>query len=131
LIIPNGDLLSQHLVNWTMGKNTKQLSITVVVAYGTDLEKVKELLNSILNGEESILKYPPSQVIPKKFSPSGIDIELLFWVRHIRESGTITGKIITQINNEFKTAGIVIPFPQQDLHIRSIAKDKEIDMKKT
>jgi small-conductance mechanosensitive channel len=39
LIIPNGDLLSQQLVNWTMGKNIKRLSITVGVAYGTDLEK--------------------------------------------------------------------------------------------
>jgi potassium efflux system protein len=121
LIIPNGDLLSQHLVNWTMGKNIKQLNLTLGVTYNTDLEKVKELLNKILKADERILKNPASQVTPKRFSPNGIDIELLFWVRHIRESGSLTGDIITQINREFKTAGIVIPYPQQDLHIRSIS----------
>jgi small-conductance mechanosensitive channel len=112
-----------------MGKNIKQLNISVGVAYDSDLGKVKELLNNILNADERILKYPSGVVIPKKFSANSIDIELLFWVRHIRESAMLTGDIITEINRVFKIEGIVIPFPQQDLNIRSFLSIPEAGKK--
>jgi small-conductance mechanosensitive channel len=58
LIIPNGDLLSQHLVNWTMGKNNMRIMIKVSVAHDTDLDKAKQILNKILESEDRILQYP-------------------------------------------------------------------------
>ncbi|MBZ5855626.1 mechanosensitive ion channel family protein [Flavihumibacter profundi] len=119
LIIPNGDLLSQHLINWTMGKNIKRLVVTVGVAYGSDLNKVKQILSTILEKHEKILDYPEPVVVAKEFGASAIEFELLFWVKNIKESLLLKSDIISQINDVFKSEGIVIPYPQQDVHIRT------------
>jgi potassium-dependent mechanosensitive channel len=120
LIIPNGDLLSQHLVNWTMGKNIKKISLTVGVAYGSDLEKVKEILSSVLAEDNRILKSPAPAVVASAFNQSSIDFELVYWVTHMRESASLKSDIIYRIDAAFKKEGIVIPLPQQELHIRNI-----------
>jgi small-conductance mechanosensitive channel len=120
LISPNGDLLSQQLVNWTMGKNRKKISLSVSVAYGSDLEKVKDILTGILYKEERILKSPAPGIVAKDFSQSSIDFEIQYWVSHIREASASRSDLIYQIDKAFKQEGIIIPFPQQDLHIKSM-----------
>jgi small-conductance mechanosensitive channel len=119
LIIPNGDLLSQQLVNWSMAKNVKKISTKVGVAYGSDLQKVKSILQTILSEDERIIKYPEPAVVAKEFNHSSIDFELSYWVRNQHESSAVVSNIIEGIDREFKNAGIVIPLPQQELHIRT------------
>jgi small-conductance mechanosensitive channel len=118
LIIPNGDLLSQHLVNWSMAKNVKKISTKVGVAYGSDLQQVKSILQNILKADDRIIKYPEPSVVAKEFNHSSIDFELSYWVRNQHESSAVVSNIIEGIDREFKNAGIVIPLPQQELHIR-------------
>jgi len=127
LIIPNGDLLSQQLVNWTMGRNIKRLNISVGVAYDTDLQKTQQILNKILAEEDRIKNWPPPVVAPHKFGMSAIEIQLQFWVANMGEATMLTGDIITRINTAFKEAGIVIPLPQQELLIRPESNSNETD----
>lgn len=119
LIIPNGDLLSQHLVNWTMGKNIKRLNIPVAVAYNTDLEKARTLITELLQKDDRILKSPTSQVVVNAFNTSSIDFDVFFWVRHGKDMPVIKSDIITQINTAFRAEGIVIPLPQQEISFTS------------
>jgi potassium efflux system protein len=119
LIIPNGDLLSQHLVNWSMAKNVKKITTKVGVAYGSDLGQVKSILKNILANDKRIMKYPEPGVVAREFSQSSIDFELSFWVTHHREASEVTSKIIESIDREFRGAGIVIPIPQQEIHIHT------------
>lgn len=119
LIIPNGDLLSQHLVNWTMGKNIKRLSITVGVAYGSDLEKVKLLVYDILKNDSRILKNPAPQVLAKEFNASSIDFEIFFWVYHGKDMPFAKSDVITQIDTVFKSEKIIIPMPQQEVTLHA------------
>jgi small-conductance mechanosensitive channel len=128
IVMPNGDLLSMRLVNWTMGKNLRRLNIEVGVAYGTDIEKVKKILLDIVENDNQVLKNPSPVVIAKEFGDSAIQFELLIWAPHIRYSLTLKSEIISKIDSAFKEAGIVIPFPQQDVYIRNISgKEKEDD----
>jgi potassium efflux system protein len=120
LVIPNGDLLNSHLVNWTLGGNRKRIDVIVGVAYGTDLEKVKVILNEILANDERILKIPQPVVLFQDFSESFVEIKALFWVRYFKDALVMRSDLILAINNQFNKAGIVIPFAQQDVYIHQV-----------
>ncbi len=120
VIVPNGDLLNQHLVNWTLVNSNRRIDILVGVAYVTDLEKTRQILTDLVSKDERILTSPPPLVLVKTFDNSSIDMELLCWVRNIREWLVVKSDIMYAINIAFKANGIEIPFPQHDVHIRSV-----------
>jgi small-conductance mechanosensitive channel len=110
-----------------MGKNIKRLVIKVSVAYDTDLDKAKEILNKILEQEDRILQYPVPVVAASAFNAGAIDFDLFFWLNHRTASaGILRSDIISRINSSFKEAGIIIPIPQQDLYIRSVPNEEEL-----
>ncbi len=117
LIVPNSDLLSQHLVNWTMGHNHRRLNIVVSVAYGSNLAQVKAILEQVLSEHEKVLKNPEPLVAAKSFEDSSVDFDLYFWIAHIRETIPVKNDILSRVHDAFRANGITIPFPQTDLHI--------------
>lgn len=120
VIIPNGELLNQQLVNYSMGKNIKRCSLSVGVAYDTDLENARTLLKQILQADERILQYPSPDAFFKEFGDSAVEIEVIYWVRNIKEYYPLRSDVISNINNSFKAQGIVIPFAQQDVYIKNL-----------
>ncbi|HXB96098.1 MAG TPA: mechanosensitive ion channel domain-containing protein, partial [Puia sp.] len=125
IIIPNGELLSQQMVNWTMGKNLKLNSLTFTVAFGSDLEKVKTLLFQLIGEDDRILHYPAPDVFLKGFNKGEIDVEVIFWPKHIALSSKVRSDLVVKIDHVFKKEGIVIPLPQQDLYVHAEAPPKE------
>lgn len=119
VIIPNGELLSQQLINYTMGKNIKRCSLTIGVAYDTNLEHAKAQIKLTLQGDDRILEYPTSDVFFKEFGTDAIEIEVIYWVRNIKEYLPLRSDMIARINTAFKTEGIEIPFAQHDLYIKN------------
>ncbi len=118
VIIPNGDLLNQHLVNWSAGRHMRQLGVIVSVSYGTDLVKAKNILQGIMDNNEKVLKRPAPYVYAKQFGQYSIDFELQFWAAQHEYWNELKGEIITSIDKTFKAEGIEIPVPRQDLLIR-------------
>lgn len=119
LVIPNGDLLSQHLINWTMSKNRKRLNLLIGVAYGTDLSKAQAIILDILHEEKRIATNPPPVVQARDFAPSSIELEVFFWLTDLRMGGEVKSHVIQEIQQQFNNAGIQIPIPQQELFIHS------------
>jgi small-conductance mechanosensitive channel len=117
LVMPNGDLLNSHLINWTLGGNKRRMNIVLGVAYGTDLDKTKQVLNDAMAADDRILQYPAPLVLFQEFNNSSIDVKLLFWVRHLKDGFPARSDLIVAINQAFAQHGIRIPFPQQDIHI--------------
>lgn len=117
LVVPNGDLLNNHLVNWSAGRRTKRLTIPLSVAYGSDLKQVKEVLEGIANADERVLKSPAAQAVPKGFGEGAIHTDLIVWIKSLQDSVAVTGSIIIAIDAAFREQGIVIPYPRQDVHI--------------
>jgi small-conductance mechanosensitive channel len=128
IIIPNGDLLSQHMTNWTMGSSKRRYEIPIGVAYGTDLKFVKSILSEILNSNSLILKNPEPLIWVTKFGDSSIDFVVKYWVPHFNYGNDVKSDLIMEIDEKFKLNGIVIPFPQQDIYIKSEATNvKEVE----
>jgi potassium efflux system protein len=125
VIIPNGDLLNAHLVNWSLGNRMRRGDLLIGIAFGTDLEKARKILEQIMAADKRILRYPPSFVLFQQFNSSSIDVKLFFWSVLIDELGSIKSDLIAAIDQAFKENGIEIPYPQQELHIRNVDETKE------
>jgi potassium-dependent mechanosensitive channel len=124
VVIPNGEVLNQHLVNWTRENTSRSVDIPVGVAYGTNLEQAIEILEGLPVKDERILLVPKPSVVIKQFNNSAIDMQLSFWVKNITDAVGIKSDIMLAIDRAFKENSIKIPVPQQELHISSPSKDE-------
>jgi potassium efflux system protein len=120
VIVPNGDLLSQQLVNWTHNNHNRRVEVIVGVAYGTDLERARAIVAGTLKDKEGIQSHPAPQVLVHQLSSSSVDLRVLFWAADIDSWIDLKSRVISDIYAAFNREGIRIPFPQTDLHIRSV-----------
>ncbi len=120
MIVPNADFISQTVTNWSYSDPKVRIRIPIGVAYGTDPQKVKELLLEVADEDPRTLKDPKPSVIFRAFGASSLDFELAAWTKEMttRPTSYISG-INFAIDKKFREHKIEIPFPQQDLHIRS------------
>ena len=130
VVIPNGDLLSQHLVNWTRENNYRCVEIPVSVAHGTDLQKAIKILGSLPTTDDRVLTTPTPTVMVKQFGASSIDMQLSFWVRNIRQWTSVRTDMMVAIDKAFRQNGIHIPFPQQELHLHPFSKEDSLTKNK-
>lgn len=122
VVIPNGDLLNEHLVNWTLNDSTRRVDILVSVAYGTELEKIKLLVLGIVSEDRRIASFPAPVVLVKDFAGSSIDFEIHFWATDIREWSQLKSDVLIQIEKAFKSNNIIIPLPAQDIYMHADIK---------
>lgn len=128
LVIPNGELLNDQLVNWNIQKLMRRNNLMVGVAYDSDLELVESILKKAMKSNDNILAFPEPVVWASEFGDSAIEIQLYFWTGNLRAGMVAKSELIFAIHKAFREQGIVIPFPQRDLHIRrepEEEKDKE------
>jgi potassium efflux system protein len=118
VIIPNGDLISHHVINWTLSNNNRRIELIIGVAYGSDIEKVKTLLTGLLCKNEDIMDNPAPLIFVHNLNESSVDFRLLFWAADINTWLSLKSSILTDIYIAFAKAGIEIPFPQRELHLR-------------
>jgi small-conductance mechanosensitive channel len=120
VIVPNGNLISDQMINWTRSDSKRRMDHRVGVAYGTDPEKVLAILESVALEHEKVDKFPKPLPLFIGFGDSSLDFRLLSWT-DVDYRFTVESQINIAINRKLKEAGIEIPFPQRDLHIRSDA----------
>jgi small-conductance mechanosensitive channel len=120
MIVPNTDLVSEKVVNWTLTNPTARVIMEVGVAYGTDIATVLHILTEAGLAHEATLADPPPQALFMGFGDSSLDFELRVWVREIRKRLEVRSAVLAEIQRRFNDAGIEIPFPQRDLHVRSV-----------
>jgi small-conductance mechanosensitive channel len=128
VIIPNGNLLNEQMINWTMGNSSRRVEIVTGVAYGTDLEKTKKLLLDLLAEDKRISTFPKPSVLIKELNSGAIELRVLFWIEHYSTWIQTKSDMIETIDKAFKKEGIKIPNPSQDVNIRSFVN--EADKKK-
>jgi len=120
IIVPNSELIAQKVTNWTFTTKTSRLVIPVGVAYGSDLQKVLEILDQVGRSHPRVMSDPPVSTIFTNFGNSSLDFELRVWVADIDIRLKVKSELCLAIDQAFREAGISIPFPQRDLHLRSI-----------
>ena len=117
LIVPNGDLISQHVVNWTLTNNNRRVELIVGVAYGSDVDRVEAMLKTIVRSRKDIMQSPAPLVFLHNFSDSSVDFRLLFWAADINNWLTLKSDVMSEIYTEFAKQGIEIPHPKRDIQV--------------
>ncbi|GAA0212270.1 mechanosensitive ion channel [Kangiella japonica] len=120
MVIPNNSLLQANLINWTLVDPNIRTSVKVGVSYGSDVVRVKELLQEILQEHKFVIDDPAPSIIFEDFGDSALIFEVWFWasVTEVRDLRTIRSDIRFNIHEQFNKEGIVIAYPQRDLHFK-------------
>jgi len=120
VIVPNGNLISSEVINWTLSDRTRRAEIPVGVRYGTDPKRVLEILVQAARNHEEVLEFPEPSALFRGFGESSLDFLLRFWTSGAENWLVVSSDVTVAINDALKEAGIEIPFPQRDLHLRSV-----------
>ncbi|WP_199246722.1 mechanosensitive ion channel family protein [[Phormidium] sp. ETS-05] len=119
IILPNSRFLEQEVINWSHQDPISRIHIPVGVAYGSDIKAVETALLDTAKEHPHVLKVPPPRVMFKGFGNSSLDFELLVWSNMPEEQYWTKSDLYFRIEQLFQERQIEIPFPQQDLHLRS------------
>ncbi len=119
ITIPNSVMANAKIINESAPLARFRIRVPVGVAYGSDLNRVEELLVKIAHDNSNVTPLPEPRARVRRFGSFSIDFELLCWVRDPRFKGRVIHQLLKTIDEAFKEEGIVIPYPQHEVHIKS------------
>lgn len=119
-LIPNEDLITQRVINWSFTDDLVRVRVPIGVSYGSDPHKCIELVLAAAISTNRVLKDPAPRCLLNGFGDSSVDLELRMWIADPSNGvGSVRSEVLLRIWDTFKENQIEIPFPQRDLHIRS------------
>jgi len=119
IVVPNSDLISNHVTNWTLDNRIGRIVIEVGVAYGSNVEQVLEILGDVVNENESVTQDPPPNVAFMRFGADALEFEIRAILTDVNLMISARSEINVEIERRLTAANIAIPFPQRDLWIRN------------
>jgi small-conductance mechanosensitive channel len=120
MIVPNTKFIDSPVTNWTYGDPRVRFRVPIGVAYGSDVKKVSEALVAAGQSNPHVLEHPAPSVFLTRFGESSIDFELVVWSSEMsHRPSRFKSDLNFAIEEKLREAGIEIPFPQRDVHIRS------------
>ena len=119
VVLPNSNLISNPMINWTRSDRLRRVEIPVGVAYGTDQRLVFNVLMDVAKKHEDILEHPEPSVLLRGFGESSLNFELRFWTYRFDGFARVQSEVTRKVLDALIEAGITIPFPQRDLHLKS------------
>ena len=121
ITIPNGVIANAKIINESGGPNLKmRVSIAVGVAYGTDLDRLCEVLIDLAAAHQEVCIDPEPRMRLRGFGASSVDFDLLVWIEHPEYKGRISHELYMRIYKTLQDEGIEIPFSKQDLYIKEL-----------
>jgi len=116
-------LLSEKLINWTLSDMDRRIDVNVGVAYGTDPRQVLDLLLEVTKSTEGIASEPAPNVLFTGFGASSLDFCIRAWTNNFVDWVNIRSELTVRVHEALKAAAIEIPFPQQDVHVRTVSPE--------
>ena len=120
LVVPNKNLITGKLVNWTRHDPTTRIVLPVSVAYGSDTAAVARILQEAAKQSATVLENPAPLVALTRFGDSALEYELRVFVTHPDAAGPTRHELLLSVERKLRAAGIEMPFPQRDVHLRSV-----------
>jgi small-conductance mechanosensitive channel len=120
VVVPNGSLLSDKLINWTLSDMNRRFDVNLGVAYGSNPRQVMELLMKVAKETPGVAPFPEPAVVFNGFGQSSLDFSIRAWTNEFGNWVNIRSEMSMRLYDELAAAGIEIPFPQRDVHVRSI-----------
>jgi potassium efflux system protein len=122
IIVPNKTFITERLVNWTLTDAVTRVVIPIGIAYGSDVDKAKEIITEVVRPNPLVLSQPPMQLFFLALGDSSLNFELRFYVRTLAERLQATDQLLNAIYQALRENGIEIPFPQRDINIKGIER---------
>ena len=120
LIIPNSDLISNKILNWTFyGRGPIRLTLKVGVAYGSNVHEVTKIIDQVCRQNHRVLLDPPPQIFFNAYGDSSLDFTIWIFVRTPDDRVPATHELNAAIFDAFNQQGVEFPYPQLDVHLRS------------
>jgi len=125
-LIPNEDLITQRVENWSFSNSTVRLKIPVSIAYNSDVRKAMALCEEAARQTVRIIQNPQPICLLVAFGNSSVDLELRAWINDpVNGVKNVKSEILLKIWDAFREQGITIPYPQRDIHIKSMPLEAE------
>lgn len=121
VIIPNAIIGNTEIINQSGGPHEKfRVRIPVGVAYGSDLDQVRQILEKVASDEPLVERDPAARVRLRAFGSSSLDHELLIWVARPEQRGLVVDNLLQAIYKTFRSEGVEIPYPKQDVYLHKM-----------
>ena len=121
ITIPNAVIANSKIINESGGPYEKErVRVNISVAYGTNIDKVREILMDIASSAEDVCQDPKPRVRFREFGDSALLFQLLFWIEKPEMRGRVTDQINGYIYSKFMEQKIEIPFPQSTVHLKKV-----------
>jgi potassium efflux system protein len=120
ILVPNKSFITERVINWTLTDPITRIVIPVGIAYGSDTVKAHQVMMDTIRSIPLVLDEPEPRVYFMGFGDSSLDFKLYIYVRSLADRLPLMHEVHMQINRALEDAGITIPFPQRDLHLRSV-----------
>jgi len=118
VLLPNKSIITENVTNWTLRDSIMRIIVPIGVAYGSDVDKVRELLMSVCNENVDVLETPAPRVFFMDHGDSSLNFEVRAFISNPRKRFRVRDELNSAINKALARSGIEIPFPQRDLHVR-------------
>lgn len=128
IVVPNADLITNKVINWTRSDRLARIRISVGVAYGSDVSLVMKILKACVEEHSSVMRIPEPRVYFIRFGESSLDFQLRIHLSEIDNWYPVQSELLQEIDRKFRLEGIEIPFPQRDLHVRSVDKSAAVTL---
>ncbi|MGH9502674.1 MAG: mechanosensitive ion channel family protein [Terriglobales bacterium] len=124
IIVPNSEFINQRVTNWTANDRQVRISLSLGVAYSSNVKMVRDVLLAIAGKHPDVLADPGPEVVFVEFGDSSLNFDLRVWtVLQVQTPARLKSDLYFSIFEEFAAKGIEIPFPQRDLHLRSLTAE--------
>jgi potassium efflux system protein len=120
LIIPNREFVTGQVINWTLTDSVLRVVVPVGIAYGSDVDLARRTLLQVAKAHPHVLEEPVPRALFLGFGDSALNLELRVFVPHIDYFITVRDELHAAIDAAFRKARIEIPFPQRDVHVRTL-----------
>jgi potassium efflux system protein len=122
-VVPNKEFITGSLINMTLSSPINRVLIPVGVAYGSDTEEVLRILSEVAKGVDGVMEEPAPVITFESFGDSSLDFMVRAYLPSRENRLGVITELHRQIDRRFAEANIEIPFPQRDLHLRSVDED--------
>lgn len=123
VIVPNGQLISEKVINWTLTDQYRRLEVNVGVAYGNDPAEIIRILTDAVSDHPDVLKEPAPGCLFLGFGDNSLDFQARAWTSKTSQWVVVQSDLAVAMSKALKDAGVEIPFPQRDLNLKIVDKE--------
>jgi small-conductance mechanosensitive channel len=123
VVIPNNEIMTRDIINYTLIDNKIRVRINIGVSYASDIDKAKKIILDTVKTVEWIAPHPPPQVVVRNFGESSVEMQIRVWINNARKRMATISTITDRVKSAFDREGVEIPFPRRDINVIGPNKD--------